>query len=125
MLNTSSDTMFETLSIEIEQLLKKLTLINNKMSDSIGVTNEITDTTNANVHTLQRHREILRDYTHEYEKTKRNIINYKEREKLLSLNSVNNNSNNNNKGLNNRRNDNNGNNNTTALYLKENEHLKK
>jgi Golgi SNAP receptor complex protein 1 len=116
--------MFETLSIEIEQLLKKLTVINNKMSDSIGVTAEITDTTNANVHTLQRHREILRDYTHEYEKTKRNIVNYKEREKLLSLSNKNDGLINN-KGLNNRRNDGNNNNNSTSLYLKEYDHLKK
>ena len=122
MLNTSSDTMFETLSIEIEQLLKKLTMINNKMSDSIGVT-EITDTTNANVHTLQRHREILRDYTHEYEKTKRNIVSFKEREKLLSLSGKNDGLGNS-KGLNNRRNENN-NNNATSLYLKEYDHLKK
>ena len=119
MLSTSSDTMFETLSIEIEQLLKKLTMINNKMSDSIGVT-EITDTSNANVHTLQRHREILRDYTHEYDKTKRNIVSFKEREKLLSLS--NKNETGNSKGLNNRRNDGN---NSTSLYLKEYDHLKK
>ena len=119
--NNSSDTMFETLSIEIEQLLKKLTMVNNKMSDSIGVT-EITDTSNANVHTLQRHREILRDYTHEYDKTKRNIVSFKEREKLLSSSSKNDGSNS--KGLNNRRNDGN-NNNSTSLYLKEYDHLKK
>jgi Golgi SNAP receptor complex protein 1 len=122
--NNTSDTMFETLSIEIEQLLKKLTMINNKMSDSIGVT-EITDTSNANVHTLQRHREILRDYTHEYDKTKRNIVSFKEREKLLSLSNKNDVLNS--KGLNNRRNDgsNNNNNNSTSLYLKEYDHLKK
>lgn len=119
--NNTSDTIFETLSIEIEQLLKKLTMINNKMSDSIGVT-EITDTSNANVHTLQRHREILRDYTHEYDKTKRNIVSFKEREKLLSLSNKNDGLNS--KGLNNRRNDGNNNNNSTSLYLKEYDHLK-
>jgi hypothetical protein len=87
--------LFETLTIEIDQLLKKLTQTNNKMSDSIGISDTILDTSNASVHTLQRHRDILRDYTQEFEKTKR--------------------------GLNNRRFENN----STTLYLKESEHLKK
>lgn len=115
----NSDTMFETLSLEIEQLLKKLNLINSKMSDSLGVT-DITDTTNANMHMLQRHREILRDYSQEYDKTKRNIVSYREREKLLSPSSLSSSSKSN--GLNNRRND--PNQSATSLYMKENDHLK-
>lgn len=35
-------------------------------------------------HTLQRHRDILQDCTHEFQKTKSNIQARKEREQLLS-----------------------------------------
>jgi golgi SNAP receptor complex member 1 len=90
------------------------------MSDSIGISDTIMDTSNASVHTLQRHRDILRDYTQEFEKTKRNIIQFREREKLFSMNSNSLNSNSLG-GLNNRRFENN----STTLYLKESEHLKK
>lgn len=91
------------------------------MSDSIGVSDTIIDTSNASVHTLQRHRDILRDYSQEFEKTKRNIMQFREREKLFSMNS-NNLSNASSGGLNNRRYENN---NSTTLYLKESDHLKK
>ena len=37
----------------------------------------------AMLHTLQRHRDILQDYTHEFQKTKANITAYREREDLL------------------------------------------
>ena len=68
---------------------------------------------------LKRHRDILRDYSHEYEKTKRNIVSYKEREKLLTP-SVNSNRSSNETNLNNRGNQNNA----TSLYMKEFDHLK-
>ena len=35
------------------------------------------------LHTLQRHRDILQDYSHEFLKTKANITSYREREDLL------------------------------------------
>lgn len=79
---------------------------------------------NANgvVHTLQRHRDILRDYSHEYEKTKRNIMSYKEREKLLATSSF---RTTNETNLNNRRSDSASNgSNSTSLYMKEYDHLK-
>ena len=119
--SSSSDLLFITLSNEIEESLKKLNAINGKMRDSLNA--ETSDVSSSgSVHTLQRHSDILRDYTHEYEKTKRNIISYKEREKLLSTSSNNNNRsmNSNESNLNNRRNENG----STSLYMKEYDHLK-
>ena len=62
----------------------------------------------------------MRDYSHEFEKTKRNIQNYKDREMLLhsSMNRNQNETNN----LNNRRLENN--NGQTSFYMKEYDHLK-
>ncbi len=72
----------------------------------------------------QRHRDILRDYFHEYEKTKRNIISFKERENLLANSCFRSNESN----LNNRRSDNINStyslSNSTSLYMKEYDHLK-
>jgi hypothetical protein len=65
----------------------------------------------------------LRDYSHEYEKTKRNINSFREREKLLSMSSSNNNNQKNDSNLN-RRLENNNNNASTSLYMKEFDHLK-
>jgi hypothetical protein len=67
----------------------------------------------------KRHKDILRDYSHEFEKTKRNIISFKEREKLLNNSSFRLNESN----LNNRRSES-VNNNSTSLYMKEFDHLK-
>jgi golgi SNAP receptor complex member 1 len=39
--------------------------------------------TPALMHTLQRHREILQDYTQEFRKTKNNLKSRREREELL------------------------------------------
>jgi len=117
----SSDLLFVTLSKEIEDALARLTILNGKMSDCLN--SESMSNANGVVHTLQRHRDILRDYSHEYEKTKRNIISFKEREKLLASTSFRANESN----LNNRRSDSasssNGNN-STSLYMKEYDHLK-
>jgi len=35
------------------------------------------------LHMVQRHRDILQDYSHEFQKTKNNILAVKEREELL------------------------------------------
>lgn len=112
--NTSSDLLFITLSNEIEDLLSKLNTINGKMSDCLNTEGAMNS--NATVHTLQRHRDILRDYSHEYEKTKRTITSYREREQLLS-----NSNNQRDNGLSNRRMDGNG---STSLFMKEYDHLK-
>ena len=69
---------------------------------------------------FKRHRDILRDYSQEFEKTKRNIISFKEREKLLTNSSYRLNESN----LNNRRSESITNSNSTSLYMKEFDHLK-
>uniref|UniRef100_A0A670KI61 Golgi SNAP receptor complex member 1 n=1 Tax=Podarcis muralis TaxID=64176 RepID=A0A670KI61_PODMU len=107
---SSQDRMFETMAVEIEQLLGKLTGINDKMAEytnSAGVPS----LNAALMHTLQRHRDILQDYTHEFHKTKTNFLAVRERENLMGsvrkdIDGC---------GVNNRR---------TELFLKEHEHLR-
>ncbi|XP_052866924.1 Golgi SNAP receptor complex member 1 [Anopheles cruzii] len=70
------DHVFETLSIEIEQMLDKLSNINEKMS-------EIPNSGTAVLHVLQRHREILHGYRQEYLKIQANHTTRMEREELL------------------------------------------
>ncbi|XP_055609002.1 Golgi SNAP receptor complex member 1 [Uranotaenia lowii] len=70
------DHVFETLSLEIEQMLDKLSNINEKMS-------EIPGTGAAVMHVLQRHREILHGYRQEYLKIQANHTTRLEREELL------------------------------------------
>ncbi|KAK2150094.1 hypothetical protein LSH36_424g02103 [Paralvinella palmiformis] len=79
---SSSDHMFETMAMEIEQLLAKLTEVNDQMSE---YTHNLTVNSQnaALLHTLQRHRDILQDYSHEFQKTRSNIMAFKEREDLL------------------------------------------
>lgn len=112
--STTSDLMFMTLSNELDEAIKKLTNINSKMSESLA--NESGVNSNATIHTLQRHRDILRDYSIEYEKTKRNIVQFKEREKLLASSNTQRSSLTEN-NLNNRGGQ-------TSLYMKEHDHLK-
>lgn len=73
--------MFESLSEELDVLLRKLTDVNEKMGD-ISTENPAMATP-ALVHTLQRHRDILQDYTQEFRKTQNNLKSRKEREELL------------------------------------------
>uniref|UniRef100_A0A5F5PN75 Golgi SNAP receptor complex member 1 n=2 Tax=Equus TaxID=9789 RepID=A0A5F5PN75_HORSE len=107
---SSQDRMFETMAIEIEQLLARLTGVNDKMAEytnSAGVPS----LNAALMHTLQRHRDILQDYTHEFHKTKANFMAIRERENLLgSVRKDIDGS-----GVNNRR---------TELFLKEHDHLR-
>uniref|UniRef100_A0AAR2JCE3 Golgi SNAP receptor complex member 1 n=1 Tax=Pygocentrus nattereri TaxID=42514 RepID=A0AAR2JCE3_PYGNA len=108
--NSTQDRMFETMSVEIEQLLAKLTGINDKMAEYTS-TPGVTSLNAALMHTLQRHRDILQDYTHEFHKTKSNFLAVREREDLLgSVRKDIDGS-----GVNNRR---------TELFLKEHEHLR-
>jgi Golgi SNAP receptor complex protein 1 len=108
---SNSDHMFDTMSMEIERLLTKLTEVNDRMGEhlnnlSIGEPNP------AQLHTMQRHRDILQDYSHEFVKTKANIKATKDREELLG--SVQRDISDYKSGLSRR----------TDLYLKENEHLR-
>ncbi|XP_013394699.1 Golgi SNAP receptor complex member 1 isoform X2 [Lingula anatina] len=103
----NSEHMFETMAMEIEQLLARLTQVNDQMAEytqNISVNSH----NSALLHTLQRHRDILQDYSHEFQKTKANITACAEREDLLGSVSAY-------KNATQRR---------TDLYLKENEHIR-
>lgn len=109
--NSSSERMFETMAMEIEQLLAKLTGVNDMMSNH----NEALNGTSSAIHTLQRHRDILQDYNQEFGKTKANIVAHREREDLIGSVRRDIDAYKNSSGANSRR---------TDLYLKENEHLR-
>nr|XP_045015582.1 Golgi SNAP receptor complex member 1 isoform X2 [Jaculus jaculus] len=112
---SSQDRMFETMAIEIEQLLARLTGVNDKMAEyanSAGVPS----LNAALMHTLQRHRDILQDYTHEFHKTKANFMAIRERENLMGSVRKDIESYKSGSGVNNRR---------TELFLKEHDHLRK
>ncbi|XP_075219475.1 golgi SNAP receptor complex member Gos28 [Lycorma delicatula] len=78
----SSEHMFESQSMEIEQLLAKLTTVNEKLNE-MGASEPGNGTGAGMVHTLQRHREILQDYTQDFRKTQQNFRTRREREDLL------------------------------------------
>ncbi|XP_044210111.1 Golgi SNAP receptor complex member 1 isoform X2 [Thunnus albacares] len=112
--NSTQDRMFDTMSVEIEQLLGKLTAINDKMAEYTNAPG--TASLNAALmHTLQRHRDILQDYTHEFHKTKGNFLAIREREDLLGSVRKDIETYKSGSGVNNRR---------TELFLKEHEHLR-
>ncbi|CAF0824261.1 unnamed protein product [Adineta steineri] len=77
---TTPSSSFETMSIEIEKLLERLSDINKRMADVVP---SLHGPNSAATHTLQRHHEILQDYRREFERTKANIRNFKSREDLL------------------------------------------
>ncbi|TWW77319.1 Golgi SNAP receptor complex member 1 28 kDa [Takifugu flavidus] len=112
--NSTQDRMFDTMSVEIEHLLAKLTGVNDKMAEYTNAPG--TASLNAALmHTLQRHRDILQDYTHEFHKTKGNFLAIREREDLLGSVRKDIESYKSGSGVNNRR---------TELFLKEHEHLR-
>jgi Golgi SNAP receptor complex protein 1 len=98
---TPTSSSFDTMSIEIEKLLERLSDINKRMTDAIPA---LLGPNTAATHTLQRHHEICQDYRREFDRTKANIRNFKTREDLL-MNNNNNNSDINSTGLNSRRQD--------------------
>ncbi|XP_071448099.1 Golgi SNAP receptor complex member 1 [Hetaerina americana] len=98
------DDTFEEMQTDLEQLLSKLSSINEQMGEfSSGQTQH---------YTQQRHKEVLQDYKQEFTKTKANFQARREREDLL--NSVRKDIDNYRSGLNRR----------MDLYLKENEHIR-
>ncbi|KAK9536480.1 hypothetical protein VZT92_006255 [Zoarces viviparus] len=111
---SSHDNMLVAMTTELEQLLAGLTAVNDKMA-------EYTNTPGASshnaalMHTLQRHRDILQDYTLEFHKTKSNFFSLREREDLLGSVHRDIESYKSSAGVNNRR---------TELILKEHEHLR-
>ncbi|XP_025412078.1 Golgi SNAP receptor complex member 1 [Sipha flava] len=76
-----SDDRFDTATSEIEELLSKLNTVNEKMGEwsSSGEPS----TNSQNMHTVQRHRDILQDYTKEFRKIQSNVRARREREDLL------------------------------------------
>ncbi|CAF4123967.1 unnamed protein product [Rotaria sordida] len=114
---STSSSSFETMSIEIEKFLERLSDINKYMTDAIPT---LLGPNTAATHTLQRHHEICQDYRREFERTKANIRNFQTREDLLMNNNnnnnniINNNSDINSTGLSSRRQD---------YYLREMGHL--
>ncbi|XP_025093020.1 Golgi SNAP receptor complex member 1-like isoform X2 [Pomacea canaliculata] len=110
---SSSEHMFDTMAMEIEQLLTKLTQVNDRM---VEYTQNISlsSPSAALLHTLQRHRDILQDYTHEFQKTRANITALREREDLLGSVRREISTYKNSTGLSRR----------TELYLKENDHIR-
>merc|ERR1712048_1302059 len=76
------------MSIEIQSLLERLRLINEQLADfsqknSPNGSGGLMSGNAAMVHTLQRHRDILQDFQHEFNKIKSNIETQREREDLL------------------------------------------
>jgi len=102
--------VFESVSSEVQDLLSKLSEINDMMSE----VSASQAPSAALKHTLQRHHDILKDYNTEFQKTKSHIQSKREREDLLG--SVR-------KDIDAYKNDS-GRNRRTDLYLKENEHLR-
>nr|CAH7744564.1 unnamed protein product [Callosobruchus chinensis] len=97
----SEEDTFESMALEIEQLLNKLGQINERLSEQpvSGATM---------LHTLQRHRDILADLTRDFRKTNSQRESRRERQDLL-------------KGSDTFRSD--GINNRRDVYLKENQHV--
>lgn len=106
------DNLMVAMTTEIEQLLSKLNAVNNKM---VEFTATALPHNAALMHTLQRHRDILQDYTNEFHKTKTNFLSLREREDLLGSVHRDIESYKSSSGVNNRR---------TELFLKEHEHLR-
>jgi len=77
----TSDRMFDSLSEEIDGLLKRLNKVNDNMTEISTSTPALS--TPAVVHTIQRHRDILQDYSQEFRKTQNNLKSRREREELL------------------------------------------
>ncbi|VVC90473.1 Golgi SNAP receptor complex member 1 [Leptidea sinapis] len=72
----NADDMFDNMTMELQQLLNRLSSINDKMAD-------VAPSTAATMHTLKRHREILMDYQQEFSKTSARVRARREREELL------------------------------------------
>ncbi|KAM8899832.1 Golgi SNAP receptor complex member 1-like isoform 2-T2 [Spinachia spinachia] len=110
----SSQDMLVSMTTELEQLLANLTAVNDKMAEYTNSPGASSHNA-ALMHTLQRHRDILQDYTLEFHKTKSNFFSLREREDLLGSIHRDIESYKSSAGVNNRK---------TELILKEHEHLR-
>ncbi|PAV88443.1 hypothetical protein WR25_06017 [Diploscapter pachys] len=117
---SARQSMYETLTSEIEQLVSKLTHINDEMSDVVGSSGTSSSSWASNPavqHTLRRHRDILRDYGTEFRRAKENVKAQLDREFLTTSSTSNGNQSSENLTcLNNRAK-------ASDLYLKENDHI--
>lgn len=75
----SEDDMYDNISSELEHLLSSLTETNERMNSA-----QPAGSSTATAHTLQRHRDILQDYSYEFHRTNNTIKGRKEREQLLN-----------------------------------------
>uniref|UniRef100_A0A1B6EMF4 Golgi SNAP receptor complex member 1 n=1 Tax=Cuerna arida TaxID=1464854 RepID=A0A1B6EMF4_9HEMI len=107
----STEHVFDSVAMEIEQLLTKLTTVNEKLGE---IASSEAGNGPAMLHTLQRHRDILQDYTQEFRKTQQNYRARRERENLLHSVKKDIDSYKNSNGLNRR----------MDLYMKENKHIR-
>ncbi|KAL1502735.1 hypothetical protein ABEB36_007837 [Hypothenemus hampei] len=98
----SGEDTFEAMSLEIEELLNKLSLVNERLAEQ-PVSGA------AMLHTIQRHKEILADLSRDFRKTNSQHESRREREDLLRGSD----SSFRTDGINNRR----------DMYLKENQHI--
>lgn len=76
---TSADRLADLAAQEIDELLRKLGDVIDAMTRIAGMQGS-----SAVQHALQRHREILYDYTNEYRKTRANLTAHREQSELLS-----------------------------------------
>ncbi|CAI5643204.1 unnamed protein product [Oreochromis niloticus] len=113
-LGSSHDNLLVAMTTELDQLLANLTAVNDKMAEYTS-TPGVSSHNAGLMHTLQRHRDILQDYTHEFHKIKSNFYSLREREDLLGSVHRDIESYKSSSGVNNRR---------TELFLKEHEHLR-
>ena len=79
---SSATSKFEGLSDELGNLLQRLSGINDELNDWVN-SGGIEPSSVAVQHTLQRHRDVLQDYRHEFNKTRSNVANIIERHDLL------------------------------------------
>lgn len=110
----SGEHVFETMALDVEQLLSQLTAVNERLGEASAPDGPGAPSSAALIHTLQRHKEILQDYKQEFAKTKANWQARREREDLLRSVRKDIDTYKSSTGLNRR----------MDLYLKENEHVR-
>ncbi|KAJ1524249.1 hypothetical protein ONE63_010764 [Megalurothrips usitatus] len=110
----STEHVFETMALDVEQLLTQLTAVNERLAEVSAPDSPSAPSNAALIHTLQRHKEILQDYKQEFSKTKANWRARREREDLLRSVRKDIDTYKSSSGLNRR----------MDMYLKENEHIR-
>ncbi|CAG8516103.1 10055_t:CDS:2 [Ambispora gerdemannii] len=81
--NVAGGNSSEAMELELDELLKKLSMVVNSMAEVVDRPTTI-PTSPSIMHMLQRHRDILYDYTKEFKKTRANIQAARNHADLLS-----------------------------------------